>query len=123
LADPGHRREIRWIDYYENSGYEISHYVNEINKRKQQHGFTFGEHFFPHDVTNNQLNNGKSVFDTLISLGSRQPEFADIEAQCVRLSRNVARSSSHSCDSCAGISGPAHTAPIDSDCRAFGASH
>ncbi|MGM4992701.1 terminase [Tardiphaga sp. 841_E9_N1_2] len=62
-------REIRWIDYYENNGYEISHYVNEINKRKSQHGFTFGAHYFPHDVTNNQLNNGKSVFDTLIGLG------------------------------------------------------
>jgi hypothetical protein len=55
--------------------------VNEINKRKAQHGFTFGDHYFPHDVTNQQLNNGKSVFDTLIGLGinpTRVPRVSNV---------------------------------------------
>jgi hypothetical protein len=61
--------EIRFIDYYENSGYGLEHYVNELKRRREQHGYIFGEHYFPHDVNNGELNNGKSRFDTLVSLG------------------------------------------------------
>jgi hypothetical protein len=62
-------REIRWVDYYENSGFGLEHYVQEIQKRREQHGFTFGAHYFPHDVNNGEISNGKSRFDTLMSLG------------------------------------------------------
>jgi hypothetical protein len=62
-------REIRWIDYYENSGYGLEHYVQEIKKRREQRGYTFGDHYFPHDVNNGEISNGKSRFDTLVSLG------------------------------------------------------
>jgi hypothetical protein len=62
-------REIRWVDYYENSGFGLEHYVGEIKKRREQHGFTFGEHYFPHDVNNGEISNGKSRFDTLVGLG------------------------------------------------------
>ena len=61
--------EIRWIDYYENSGYGLEHYVAELKKRREQYGYVFAEHFFPHDVHNGELNNGKSRFDTLVGLG------------------------------------------------------
>ncbi len=61
--------EIRFIDYYENSGYGLEHYVNELKKRRELHGYTFGDHFFPHDVNNAELNNGKSRFDTLVGMG------------------------------------------------------
>jgi hypothetical protein len=62
-------REIRWVDYYENSGFGLEHYVQEIRKRREQHGFVFGDHYFPHDVNNGEISNGKSRFDTLVSLG------------------------------------------------------
>jgi hypothetical protein len=62
-------REIRFVDYYENSGFGLEHYVQEINKRRQQHGYVFGNHYFPHDVNNGEISNGKSRFDTLVSLG------------------------------------------------------
>jgi hypothetical protein len=62
-------REIRWVDYYENSGFGLEHYVQEIQKRREQHGFRFGAHYFPHDVNNGEISNGKSRFDTLVSLG------------------------------------------------------
>jgi hypothetical protein len=62
-------REIRFVDYYENSGFGLEHYVGEIRKRREQHGYTFGEHYFPHDVNNSEISNGKSRFDTLVSLG------------------------------------------------------
>jgi hypothetical protein len=62
-------RELRWIDYYENSGFGFEHYVQELNRRRAEHGFVFGAHYFPHDVNNGELSNGKSRFDTLVSLG------------------------------------------------------
>jgi hypothetical protein len=62
-------REIRWVDYYENSGFGLEHYVQEIQKRREQHGYSFGAHYFPHDVNNGEISNGKSRFDTLVSLG------------------------------------------------------
>ncbi|MEW6645397.1 MAG: terminase [Pseudomonadota bacterium] len=61
--------EVRWIGYYEASGYGLDHYVGELHKWREQHGVTFGEHYFPHDVTNNELSNGRSRFDTLVGLG------------------------------------------------------
>jgi hypothetical protein len=62
-------REIRWVDYYENSGFGLEHYVQEIKKRREQHGYIFGAHYFPHDVNNGEISNGKSRFDPLLSLG------------------------------------------------------
>jgi hypothetical protein len=62
-------REIRFVDYYENSGFGLEHYVQELTKRRQQHGYVFGTHYFPHDVNNGEISNGKSRFDTLVSLG------------------------------------------------------
>ena len=62
-------REIRWVDYYENSGYGLEHYVSEIKKRREAGGYVFGEHYFPHDVNNGELSNGKSRYDTLLGLG------------------------------------------------------
>jgi hypothetical protein len=62
-------REIRWIDYYENSGFGLEHYVQELKKRREQHGYSFGDHYFPHDVNNGEISNGKSRFDTLVGLG------------------------------------------------------
>jgi hypothetical protein len=62
-------REIRWVDYYENSGFGLEHYVAEVKRRREQHGFVFGDHYFPHDVNNAEISNGKSRFDTLVGLG------------------------------------------------------
>jgi hypothetical protein len=60
---------IRFVDYYENSGYGLEHYVAELTRRREQHGYTFGEHYFPHDVMSSEISNGKSRFDTLVGLG------------------------------------------------------
>jgi hypothetical protein len=62
-------REIRWVDYYENSGFGFEHYVAELRKRREQSGYVFGDHYFPHDVNNGEISNGKSRFDTLVGLG------------------------------------------------------
>jgi hypothetical protein len=38
-------REIRLIDYYENSGVGLDHYARELQRR----GYVYGEHILPHD--------------------------------------------------------------------------
>jgi hypothetical protein len=64
-------QQLRSVDYYENSGMDLAHYVSELDKRRVQHGYVFGDHYFPHDVNNSELSNGKSRFDTLVTLGVR----------------------------------------------------
>jgi hypothetical protein len=39
----------RLIDYYENSGEQIAHYVRVIQQKKDQRGFLYGKHLGPHD--------------------------------------------------------------------------
>ena len=39
-------REIRFVDYYENSGFGLEHYVQELKKRREQHGFMFASTIF-----------------------------------------------------------------------------
>jgi hypothetical protein len=42
--------------------------VQEIKKRREQHGYTFGEHYFSarpqNDFKNGEISTGKSRFDT-----------------------------------------------------------
>jgi hypothetical protein len=62
-------REIRFVDYYENSGFGLEHYVQELANRRANGGFGYGAHYFPHDVSTCEISNGRSRFDTLVSLG------------------------------------------------------
>jgi hypothetical protein len=62
-------REIRFVDYYENSGFGLEHYVHELERRRAAGGFSYGAHYFPHDVATCEISNGRSRFDTLVGLG------------------------------------------------------
>lgn len=58
--------EIRIIDFYENSGEGLGHYVQVLKER----GYTYGKHVFPHDVEVRSLDEeGKSRRQSLIDLG------------------------------------------------------
>lgn len=60
--------EIRFIDYYENSGEGLGHYVNVLKER----GYVYDRHYFPHDVEVRSLDEeGKSRRQSLIDLGVR----------------------------------------------------
>lgn len=54
-------KEYRIIDYYENSGEGLSHYL-EILKEK---GYSYGTHYFPHDLAVREYTSGKSREATL----------------------------------------------------------
>jgi hypothetical protein len=57
--------EIRWIDYYESEGEGLAHYI-EVLKSKS---YTYGEHWFPHDIEVRELGSGKSRKETLENMG------------------------------------------------------
>lgn len=43
--------EVRWIDYYENSGEGFEHYARVLNEK----GYIYGRHYFPHDGDHRSL--------------------------------------------------------------------
>jgi len=60
--------EIRFIDFYENHGEGLAHYVNILKEK----GYSYGTHTFPHDVEVHSLDEkGNSRRQTLIELGLR----------------------------------------------------
>jgi hypothetical protein len=62
-----HGNEIRFIDYYENSGEGLAHYI----KMLQDKGYVYGYHTFPHDINVKELGTGKSRYQTLLDLRLR----------------------------------------------------
>jgi hypothetical protein len=61
-------REIRVIDYYENSSYGLGHYVDMLNSK----GYNYTSHRLPHDGSQRQLTSTEkalSIKQQLINLG------------------------------------------------------
>jgi len=58
-------KEIRFIDYYENNGEGLPHYINHLNSR----GYNYGAHFAPHDIEVRELTTGISRRETAQKLG------------------------------------------------------
>lgn len=58
-------REVRIIDYLENSGVGIDWYAQQLKAKL----YTYGETILPHDAQPKQLTSGKSVRDTLSDFG------------------------------------------------------
>lgn len=61
--------QIRLLDYYENHGVGLEHYVRVIQEKAQKGGWILGDHLLPHDVEVRELGSGRSRFDTLVGLG------------------------------------------------------
>jgi phage terminase large subunit len=57
-------RELRWLDYYENSNEQLGHYVH-IVKQKQ---YNYAMHYLPHDGGHGNIR-GDSVSSQLIQMG------------------------------------------------------
>ena len=57
--------EVRLIDYYENSGEGLAHYVKVIKEKE----YVYGDHWFPHDIKVRELSTGTSRLETLRELG------------------------------------------------------
>lgn len=62
-------RERRLVDYYESSGVGLPHYADVLDEKRRQHGWIYGEHFFPHDIEHRELSTAASRLDTIRELG------------------------------------------------------
>jgi len=60
-------REDRFIDYYENEGEGLAHYVQALRDRP----YLYGQHYLPHDVEVRELGSGLSRRRMLEDLGLR----------------------------------------------------
>jgi len=60
-------QELRVIDFYENNGQGLAHYIGKM----QEKGYVYGKHTAPHDIEVRELTSGKSRKDTAASLGIR----------------------------------------------------
>ena len=57
--------EIRIIDFYENSGEGMPHYINILKEK----GYNYGTHNAPHDIEARELSTGVSRWETAQKLG------------------------------------------------------
>ena len=58
-------QEIHFIDYYESSGEGLEFYIKQL----QDKGYTYGDHYAPHDIAVRELGTGKSRLETAKGLG------------------------------------------------------
>jgi len=77
-------REVRVIDYYENSGEGLAHYANWLRSKP----YSYGDHYLPHDAEVKELGTGRSRVETLAGLGVRARV---VPAQSVEDGINAAR--------------------------------
>jgi len=59
-------RELHWIDYYENSGEQIEHYVKKV--KEKPYNYAINGHYLPHDGAHGNIR-GLSITQQLFSLG------------------------------------------------------
>jgi len=57
--------ELRIIDFYENQGENLAHYVKVLQSKP----YVYGTHYFPHDGGNNSLQTGRTMQDIAWELG------------------------------------------------------
>jgi len=60
-------RVVRVIDFYEDAGEGLHHYVKMLRERP----YTYDTHLFPHDVRVRELGSGNSRYEILMDLGIR----------------------------------------------------
>jgi hypothetical protein len=58
-------KEFHFVDYYENSGEGIGHYIKVLQER----GYYYGKHFAPHDIAVREIGTGKARKEVAKSLG------------------------------------------------------
>jgi hypothetical protein len=58
-------REIHWVEYYENSGFGLDHYVDYVKSRP----YKVHSHLLPHDANARELQTGQSRLDFLRGRG------------------------------------------------------
>lgn len=84
--------KIAFIDYYENHGVGLEHYITYLDNFRTKHGILWGHHYVPHDMRNREFTSGISRMEIAENLGYKMtPVIKDGRAygldegiQCVR---------------------------------------
>ncbi len=61
--------EIRMVNYYENSGEALEHYIGYLREWADRNNCQFGDHWAPHDIEVRELGTGKSRREVAQKLG------------------------------------------------------
>jgi len=65
-------RELHWINYYENSGEGLEHYINILKDYEKKFNYIYGRHGAPHDINVREFgNNAVSRLESAARLGIR----------------------------------------------------
>lgn len=68
--------ELRFIDYYENSGCGLDHYVKVLKAKD----YNYGEHFLPHDSQVQELTTGRTRLEALDSMGLKNVTVVEMQS-------------------------------------------
>ena len=60
---------LHMIDYYENTGLGLSHYIGMLDEKKKMLQYKYGKHFAPHDIAHRDLISGKTRLERAEKLG------------------------------------------------------
>jgi len=61
--------EFRLIDFYENRGFALSHYLEMLTQRITDCGYAYGEHWLPHDAQNELLASERTIEQQMWAAG------------------------------------------------------
>lgn len=56
---------IGFVGYYQNTGEGLAHYLDKLREYRERHGWTYGKHWFPHDVKVLEWGSSQTRFDRL----------------------------------------------------------
>ena len=59
-----------WSIITSSCGVGLDHYVQVLQDKRMQHGWTYGDHYLPHDIVVKEFTSGKSRRDTLAGKGT-----------------------------------------------------
>lgn len=61
--------KLNFIDYYENHGVGLEHYLTYLDNFRTKHSIIWGTHYVPHDMRNREFTSGISRMDIAENLG------------------------------------------------------
>lgn len=62
-------QEVHWINFYENSDEGFPHYKAILSAWETKYGYTYGQHFAPHDIGARELSSGLTRQEMAAKLG------------------------------------------------------
>lgn len=61
--------EVHLIDYYENAGEGLPHYIKMLDEKRIANSWIYDQHWAPHDIRQREFSSGISRLDTAAALG------------------------------------------------------